>query len=403
MRRALVLLARVGRALLDTRDDTRHKAGTMPKKIPTKKTARAKKAPTRKVAAPSRARKAPASKTKRASVPAEPTSAPRRAVFIDVENTSSESELVRVLDELAIDLTAGNTEVTAIGNWRVVGQQLGRSLAQRGAHLVHSAPATRVSDWSDLWIAVHAGMWLGRSRPGDAIDIVSHDRAFDAVGDAAARLGVRFKRITYRSAGPSAAAAERISETAGERPRRRRRRRGGSGRGVGHVAAPAYSAARTPVAASPVATPEEEPHAASQEQLQHVIARLAAADPAHTVTLDALTVALKAAGFLRPPGSPRLVTRLRRMKDIEVLPNGRVRMVAGVGGALPASAEPLAEPVATLADDNADATETETNDEAENGASAEGTVKRRSRRRGGRRRGGRGRKAATQAPSAPAE
>src|SRR6185295_7230006 len=71
---------------------------------------------------------------------------------------------------------------------------------------------------------------------------------------------------------------------------------------------------------------DDERHAAPQEQLQGVIARLAALDPAHTVTLDALTVALKAAGFQRPPGSPRLVTRLRRMKDIEILPNGRVRL-----------------------------------------------------------------------------
>src|SRR5690349_14316283 len=119
-----------------------------------------KKAPARKTAA----KTAPRAAGKRtAAVPVPSASAgagPRRAVFIDVENTSSESELARVLDELAIDLTSGDTEVTAIGNWRVVGQQLGRSLAQRGAHLVHSAPATRVPDWSDLWIAVHAGMWL---------------------------------------------------------------------------------------------------------------------------------------------------------------------------------------------------------------------------------------------------
>src|SRR2546430_1119886 len=86
-----------------------------------------------------------------------PPTGPRRAVFIDVENTSSETDLLRVLDDLNID--RGTTEVTAVGNWRVIGQQLGRVLAQRGAHLVHSAPAPRVPDWSDLWIAVSAGMW----------------------------------------------------------------------------------------------------------------------------------------------------------------------------------------------------------------------------------------------------
>jgi hypothetical protein len=379
----------------------------MPTKPRTKATARAKKTPTRKAVIKSKAAATPktektaktAKPTKRAKHGAATASAlatvgPRRAVFIDVENTSSESELARVLDELAIDLTTGATDVTAIGNWRVVGQQLGRSLAQRGAHLVHSAPATRVPDWSDLWIAVQAGIWLGRSRPGDVIDIVSHDRAFDAVGDAAARLGVRFNRITYRSAGPSVAASESTSE---RRPRRRRRR-GGAGRASGpsHESSQRHSPA--PAAhATAAARHEEEPHGASQEQIQHVIARLAANDPTHTVTLDALTVALKAAGFQRPPGSPRLVTRLRRMKDIEVLPNGKVRMAASSAAVVSeAHAEPLAEP----AGDDADVVD----GAGENGAAGgEAGAKRRSRRRGGRRRGGRGRKAAATAPAAPSE
>ena len=347
-----------------------------------------KKAPARKTAA----KTAPRAAGKRAAAPVPSALAlagPRRAVFIDVENTSSESELARVLDELAIDLTSGDTEVTAIGNWRVVGQQLGRSLAQRGAHLVHSAPATRVPDWSDLWIAVHAGIWLGRSRPGDRIEIVSHDRAFDAVGDAAARLGVAFTRITYRSSAPSAAAHERAAaEPTGER-RRRRRRRGGTGRS--HAAA-----ATADTAAAHRHAPAAEPHAAPHDQLQQVIARLAAADPARTVTLDALTVALKAAGFQRPPGSPRLVTRLRRMKDIEVLPNGRVRLVGEVE-TLPAASpiEPLVEPAGS-----AEAASEESG--GENG-SPSGTTARRSRRRGGRRRGGRGRKSSAPATAPPAE
>ncbi len=374
----------------------------MPTKPRTKTTARAKKAPARKAAVKSKATAAPkAAKSRRpragesaaaATVPA--IVGPRRAVFIDVENTSSESELGRVLDELAIDLTAGTTDVTAIGNWRVVGQQLGRSLAQRGAHLVHSAPATRVPDWSDLWIAVHAGIWLGRSRPGDVIDIVSHDRAFDAVGDAAARLGVRFNRITYRSAGPSVAA----SEPTGERRPRRRRRRGGAGRSssASHETPHRQSHAAVPHAPAAVRH-EQEPHGASQEQIEQVIARLAAADPTHTVTLDALTVALKAAGFQRPPGSPRLVTRLRRMKDIEVLPNGKVRLAASSEAVISeAPAEPLAEPAPA---DDADVV----NGAAENGATADSGTKRRSRRRGGRRRGGRGRKAAATEPTAPTE
>ena len=377
----------------------------MATKTRVKTTARAKKTPPRKAAAKPRVRAATSVKVKarKADAVPPPINGPRRAVFIDVENTSSESELARVLDGLNIDLASGTTEVAAIGNWRVVGQQLGRSLAQRGAHLVHSAPATRVPDWSDLWIAVQAGIWLGHSRPGDAIDIVSHDRAFDAVGDAAARLGVAFNRITYRSAGPSAAVSERSSEPAGERRGRRRRRRGGSGRSsTVPSAAPARPSRVAPSRVAPprvaTAVSEEERHGASQEQLQQVIARLAAADPSRTVTLDALTVALKAAGFQRPPGSSRLVTRLRRMKDIEVLPNGKVRMHTDAEAA-PAltAAESLAEPAA-LADDGV----TE-NGVSEDGVAAEGTAARRPRRRGGRRRGGRGRKNAAAAPAPPVE
>ena len=86
----------------------------------------------------------------------------------------------------------------AVANWRVVGHEAARLLAARGAHLVHSAPSTGVRDWSDLRIAVAAGIWLAAARPGDVIEIVSDDRAFDAVGDVAASLGIEFRRLSYR-------------------------------------------------------------------------------------------------------------------------------------------------------------------------------------------------------------
>jgi hypothetical protein len=300
-----------------------------------------------------------AARAPRAAAPAPtlpPPNMPRRAVFIDVENTSSEAALSRVLDELQIDLTNGATEVTAIGNWRLAGPQLGRSLARRGAILVHSAPAARVSDWSDLWIAVQAGIWLGRSRPGDILEIVSHDRAFDAVGDAAARLGVTFRRLTYHgaSAGAAATAAHDDDDEVRERHGRRRSRRGrrhGAGspraaspaRPAAPVRTPAYSAPRSPAPHTPVpvvlpaaAAGASAPHGASDGQLRQIIAQLAGAGPSRTVTLDALTLALKAAGFQRPPGSPRLVTRLRRMTGVEVLPNSRLRLVEDAAGAAPA-------------------------------------------------------------------
>jgi hypothetical protein len=300
--------------------------------------------------------------------PTPPPLGPRRAVFIDVENTSSEAALSRLLDELGIDLTNAATEVTAIGNWRLASPQLGRSLARRGASLVHSAPAARVPDWSDLWIAVQAGIWLGRSRPGDVIEIVSHDRAFDAVGDAAARLGVTFRRLTYHAggAGASATSGREADETRERRGRRRSRRGRGRGAESLRAASPARPAAlgrpsappartappsRGPAPAGLPARPPRAPapavphaasagggtpHGASEAEIGQIIARLAGADPSRTVTLDALTAALKAAGFQRPPGSPRLVTRLRHMKSVEVLPNSRVRLTGDAAGAAPA-------------------------------------------------------------------
>jgi len=45
------------------------------------------------------------------------------------------------------------------------------------------------------------------------------------------------------------------------------------------------------------------------------------------VSLDALSNALKSRGFRRPPGSPRLITRLRRIKDLAVSATGAIRLV----------------------------------------------------------------------------
>ena len=68
---------------------------------------------------------------------------PRRAIFVDVENTSSEDDLFEVIDA-AHRSRAQPTEVNAVGNWRAISQRLGRRLAGIGA-LVHSAPATGVA------------------------------------------------------------------------------------------------------------------------------------------------------------------------------------------------------------------------------------------------------------------
>ncbi|MBI4517357.1 MAG: NYN domain-containing protein [Deltaproteobacteria bacterium] len=315
------------------------------KSAPVRKKALARKAaPPKRAAAAGRKRERP---LRKAAVREPAARQPRRAIFIDVENTSSEADLMGVLDALKVDRLAEPTELTAVGNWKSVGQRLARHLAAMGVQLVHSAPATGVRDWSDLWIAVAAGCWLGTALPGDSLEVVSDDRAFDAVGDAAAARGVRFQRVSYRAA-PAAAESPATAEG-----RRRRRRRGGRGRRAGethtqHTAAPAAGAApiRTVTAAVPnpparaataaATRPEsahEEAHAAPHAQIVAVLTRLVGGSSERWVNLDILANALKAEGFTRPPGSPRLVTRLRRMKDLEVSPNGMVRLAGAAPGA----------------------------------------------------------------------
>jgi hypothetical protein len=250
---------------------------------------------------------------------------PRRVIFWDVENTSGEADVLRVFDHLAIDRLAQPTELVAVGNWRSIGAKIARLLGHAGARMVHSAPAVGVRDWSDLWIAVAAGQWLGRAQAADVLEIVSDDRAFDAVADAAAALGVTFKRISYRTLTGAAERVERPAATPGlsRGQRRRAARRRAAARTPQAVAAESPPAPRPP---REVPSPEDAAHAASQEQIRATLARLSGGDSSRWLTLDALANALRAEGFTRPPGSPRLVTRLRRTKDVEVSANGMVRL-----------------------------------------------------------------------------
>ena len=144
----------------------------------------------------------------------------RRLVIFDVENSSRVEHITRLLDHLALTVLDGRSEVLAIGNWTVVAQETARLLARHGARLIHSSPLPRVKDWSDMRIAADSGVWLGHARPGDVLQIVTDDQAFDAVGDVAMGRGVTFERLSYRALVTRAAIAP-VPPAA-----RRRRRRG---------------------------------------------------------------------------------------------------------------------------------------------------------------------------------
>jgi hypothetical protein len=265
--------------------------------------------------------------------PERPFPAAHRAIFFDVENTSRAAHIARVIEHLAVDRVGRRTDFVAVGNWRVIGHDTARLLARHGAHLVHSAPSVGVRDWSDLRIAVAAGVWLASARPGDVIEIVSDDRAFDAVGDVSASLGIAFRRLSFRALtgdGPRPAEVMESAPTQTARGGRHHSRRRGRGGWRDRPAAPRSDAAASPpppprihVARQPVV---EEPHTAPLDELVTIVQDLVKNASGRVVTIDTLANALKSRGFSRPPGSPRLITRLRRIKELTVSRSGAITL-----------------------------------------------------------------------------
>jgi hypothetical protein len=340
----------------------------------------------------------------RPAAPPTPLPTGRRAIFVDVENSSRADHIGRVLDHLAIDRADRRVDLVAVGNWRVIGADSARLLARRGAQLVHSAPSTGVRDWSDLRIAVSAGVWLGSGRPGDLIEIISDDRAFDAVGDVAAVLGVEYRRLSYRGLTGLAAAAEEAPAPEAQAPREGRggrrggrgRRRGGRGRFDHGARGPMPSRGGAPSHPPPARAPEParvqpdaDAHTAPHDELVEVVRELADHAPNGAVLIDTLARALKERGFSRPPGSPRLITRLRRIRQLQVSQTGRITLAdGGRAAAPPADAAPLADAEVEAAEvDQVAADEATPGNEISRAPDAPHRSRRRRRRRGGRGRG----------------
>jgi hypothetical protein len=85
-----------------------------------------------------------------------------------------------------------------------------------------------------------------------------------------------------------------------------------------------------PHRAAPLA-PSSSPHTAPHDELVSVVRSLVEASPRRSVVIDAVANALKARGFQRPPGSPRLVTRLRRIKELLVSASGTITLAEDGG------------------------------------------------------------------------
>lgn len=221
-----------------------------------------------------------------------------------------------MLDHLGLRPLRRDIEVMAVGNWRVVGMDTAELLASSGAKLIHSAPAFGVKDWSDLFIAVHAGRWLSGARAGDVLEIITDDQAFDAVGDVAAGMGIVFRRLSHRTLTRAGAIAPHHSAA---RPPCRRR----AGRRTHNAARSRKSDTRS------AGAPGE---AAPDEVVRSVVRNLLSETAGGNVTVDAVALALKARGYGRPPGSLRLITRLRRLSELDVSPRGVIRLRAPADG-----------------------------------------------------------------------
>jgi hypothetical protein len=165
-----------------------------------------------------------------------------------------------------------------------------------------------------------------------------------------------------------------------------------------------------PPAPAQVQAATEEPHTAPHDALVGVVRDLLVTSPGG-VSLDALANALRERGFSRPPGSPRLITRLRRIKQLDVGRSGTIRLVEN-GEPTPVAPvqeryiePPPAEMLAEAPDVDEGDEEPATGDDgavavAEPGTPAEGAPRRR-RRRGCRRRRGRRNGAAAPVTAAP--
>jgi hypothetical protein len=258
----------------------------------------------------------------------------RRAIFFDVENASQPGRIAQVVEHLAIDRLGCRTEFVAVGNWRVIGHETARMLARHGAQLVHSAPSTGVRDWSDLRIAVSAGAWLAAARPGDVLEIVSDDRAFDAVGDVAAGLGIAFRRLSSRSlTGTPDEAPRQAREPQALEPRRSRGRHGRRSPRTGRASVVAVAEPRRAEPRDHDPLPPAGAHTAPHDEIIDIVRELAQRSSNGAVLIDTIERTLKARGFARPPGSPRLVTRLRRIKELSVSPTGMITLVGESAGA----------------------------------------------------------------------
>jgi len=98
---------------------------------------------------------------------------------------------------------------------------------------------------------------------------------------------------------------------------------------------------------------ERQPHTAPHDEIIAVVNDLMERAGSRPVTLDTLANALKARGFSRTSGSPRLITRLRRIKEIDVSRSGVITLLGA--GAVTRPADQVAMEPPPVSPDDAEA------------------------------------------------
>jgi hypothetical protein len=119
------------------------------------------------------------------------------AILLDVKDRSAEAAPLAALDWLASAHEVRTLQIFAVGDWSAIAKESARTLVRRGAILVQSVPGSRLKDRRNLSLAVAAGVWLAGAAPGDQLVVVSDDLALEAVGDAAAVVGISFRHLGY--------------------------------------------------------------------------------------------------------------------------------------------------------------------------------------------------------------
>jgi hypothetical protein len=100
---------------------------------------------------------------------------------------------------------------------------------------------------------------------------------------------------------------------------------------------------------------EPAPHTAPHDEIIAIVHDLIDRSSARSTTLDSLANALKSRGFSRTPGSPRLITRLRRIKEVAVSRSGVITLVGERGGGAAERPSGVAEPEPMPFDEGPDA------------------------------------------------